>query len=97
MLLSDLNCGGQAQDVSEEKDFSMLPRNHSCDILGRMWIYFCSCSKSLPQAKEFWVNSLGRGHPKQATIYSVLWLLLLTLIKIYNEKEQVKQGKIFEE
>ena len=30
---SYLNCEGLAQEVSEEKNFSMLPRDHSCDIL----------------------------------------------------------------
>ena len=29
----DLNCGSLAQGVSEEKNFSMLPRELSCDIL----------------------------------------------------------------
>jgi hypothetical protein len=28
----DLNCGGLPQEVSEEKRFSMLSRDHSCDI-----------------------------------------------------------------
>ena len=29
----ELNCEVLAQAVSEEKNFSMLPRDHSCDIL----------------------------------------------------------------
>jgi hypothetical protein len=29
----DLNCGGLAQVVSEEKNVSMLHRDHSCGIL----------------------------------------------------------------
>ena len=29
----DLNCGGPAQEVSEEKNFSMLLGDSSCDIL----------------------------------------------------------------
>jgi hypothetical protein len=29
----DLNFGGLAQEASEEKIFSMLPRDHFCDIL----------------------------------------------------------------
>ena len=28
-----INCGELSQDVSEEKNFSMLPRDCSCDIL----------------------------------------------------------------
>ena len=27
-----MNCGGLDQNVSEDKNFSMLPRDHSCDI-----------------------------------------------------------------
>ena len=30
---SDLNCAGLAQEVSEEKNFSMLPRDCACDTL----------------------------------------------------------------
>ena len=33
-IKSYLNCLGLDQEVSEEKKFSMLPRNGSCDILG---------------------------------------------------------------
>lgn len=29
----DLNCGSLAQEISEEKMFSMCPRDWSCDIL----------------------------------------------------------------
>ena len=28
----DLNFGDLAQEVSQEKNFSMLPRDHSCDM-----------------------------------------------------------------
>jgi hypothetical protein len=31
----DLNYGGLVQEVSEEKNFSKLPRGHSCDILAK--------------------------------------------------------------
>ena len=46
----DLNCGGLAQEVSEEKNFNMWPRDCSCDILVKNGC-FCSCLKSLPEAK----------------------------------------------
>ena len=29
----DLNCQWVSQEVSEKNNFSMLPKNHSCDIL----------------------------------------------------------------
>ena len=31
----DLNSVGLAQQVSEEKNFSVFPRDHSCDILSK--------------------------------------------------------------
>jgi hypothetical protein len=34
----DLNCGGLAQEVSEEKNVSLWPRDYSCDILERLWL-----------------------------------------------------------
>jgi hypothetical protein len=43
----DLNCGGLAQEVSEEKNFSLLPRNSSCDISVKNVTAFCPCPKSL--------------------------------------------------
>ena len=47
----DLNCGGLAQDFSEEKTFSMLSRDPPCDILVKNVAAFCPCLKSLPEAK----------------------------------------------
>ena len=47
----DLNCGSLAQEVSEEKDCSMLPRDLSCDILVKNVSAFPPCLKSLPEAK----------------------------------------------
>lgn len=34
----DLNCDGLAQEVSEEKNVSLWPRDYSCDILERLWL-----------------------------------------------------------
>ena len=50
---SDLNCGGLAQ---EEMCFSVLPRDHSCEIWVKIVAAFCSGLKSLPEAK---VKSFG--------------------------------------
>ena len=47
----DLNCGRLAHEVSEEKNFSMLPKDCSCDILVKNVVAFCPCSKSLLKAK----------------------------------------------
>lgn len=53
---SDLNCRGLVKKISEERNFSMLPRNHSCGILGKNVAGLCSCPKYLSEAK---VNSFG--------------------------------------
>ena len=59
---------GLDQNVSEEKNFSMLPRNCSCDILVKNVAAFRHCPESLPEAKvkKFWINSVGRGNLKTA-------------------------------
>lgn len=57
---------------------------------------FCVFKKNLPEAK---LESLGlivfeRKILKQTRFDCVLWLLLDTLMEIYNEKKQNKPGKI---
>jgi len=66
-----------------------------------MWLIFfsfCSCLKSLPEAKlkkSFGlITKLAEKISEQPSIDSVVWLLMFTLMKIYNEKEQAGQGKI---
>ena len=77
------------QEVSE-KNFSMLPRDHSCEILVINVAAFCPCLKSLPEAKvkSFGLIPLAEKISKQPRIVFVMWLLVVTLVKIYNEKEQ---------
>ena len=50
------------------------------------------CPKSLPEAKVKGFGSvlLAEEISKQSSIDSVMWLLVLTMMKIYNEKEQVE-------
>jgi hypothetical protein len=31
---------------------------------------------------------------RQPRIYSLLWLLVITLMQVYNEKEETEEGKI---
>jgi hypothetical protein len=45
----DLNCGGLAQEDSE-KNFSMWPRDCSCEILTKNMAAFCPFQKSLPES-----------------------------------------------
>ena len=92
---SYLNCWGLIKEDSE-KNFSVLPRNHSCDILVNEVATFCPCPKSLPKAKvkSFRLIPLAEEISKQCRIHSVLGLLVFMLIKISNEKEQVEQSKL---
>jgi hypothetical protein len=47
----DLKSGVPVQEVSEEMNFSMMPRDCPCDILAKIVTAFCPCLKSLPVAK----------------------------------------------
>jgi hypothetical protein len=56
------------------------------------FFFFCPCPKSLPgtNMKSFRLNPLAELISKQPSIDSVLWLLVFTLMKIYNENEQAE-------
>ena len=71
---SDLNSGGLAQEFSEEKNFSKLPRNYSCAILVKNVVAFCPCLKSLPEAKvkSFRLVTLAKEISKQLSIDSAV-------------------------
>lgn len=92
----DLNCGGPAPEVSEEKNFSMWPRNCSCVILTKKSV-FLPMSKSLPEAKVkiSGLMILAEEISKQSTIGSVLWLLVFILMNktyILGRKEALGSG-----
>ena len=73
----------------------MLPKIVLCDILVKNVAAFCPFSKSQPsKSEEFWINCTGREISKYTSIDSVMSLLVLTLVKIYIEKEQARQEKI---
>lgn len=85
-----VNCRVPAQEVSEGKDItSKWPKDHSCNILAKNGATFCSFPKSLPGAKlkSFWINGVCRGGFKTASVDSVLWLLVITLMQTYHEKQ----------
>ena len=52
-----MNC--RDQEVSEEKNVSMLPRDWPCNVLGKKMSSFGPGPKSLPKAKE---KSFGLNH-----------------------------------
>ena len=67
----------------------MLLRDCSYDILGENVTAFCPCLKSLPEAKvkSFGLIPLAEEISKQPSIDFVMWILMVTLMKIYSEKE----------
>lgn len=89
----DLNCGGLAQEVSEEKTFSMCPRDCSCDIMLKNVSTFCPCLKSLPEAKvkRFRLITLSKEILKQPSLDPVLWFTLMK--KIFMKGSKLKKEK----
>lgn len=45
-----MNCGGLSQDVTEEKNISVLPSNHSCDRLVKKVTVSLGCCHCTHQA-----------------------------------------------
>ena len=84
------------QGVSEEK-VDMWHRDWSCSILMKNVAVLGPCPKNLPEAKvkSFGLIPLEEEISKQPGIDSVIWLLVITLMEIYNEKKKAVQGKIF--
>ena len=61
---------GPAQEVSDSKNVSKWPTDHSCDtleVVGEV-VGFCSCPKTLMEAKlkMFAINAIDRGDFKTA-------------------------------
>ena len=57
---------------------------------------FCPCPKSLLECKVkiFGLIPSAKEISKQPSVDSVMWLFVVTLMKIYNEKEQTEQSKL---
>ena len=87
-----LNYRTLAQAVLEEENINMCPRGHSCGILVKNMAAFCPCLKSLSelQVKRFGLVPLAEEIFKQSSVVSILWLLVVMVMKIYNEKEQAE-------
>ena len=92
-----MNCRGSAQEVSEEKNIRILPRDCSCDILLKNVTVLCPCQKkiclSAANLENLALTTLAERFFRQPSTDCVAWLLVATLIQIYSEKEQVEQGK----
>ena len=83
-------------EVSEEKNVSMWPRDHFCDMLVKNAAVFCPCLKSLPDAKlkNFHLMLLAEELLKQPHVDYAMRLLVASLMQMYNEKRQAEQGII---
>ena len=71
----------------------MWPRDHSYDILVKNTAAFCSCLKSLPEAKlkSFGLIVFAEEISRQPSVDCVVWLLVASLMQIFNVKEQAEQ------
>ena len=66
----NLSCGGPVQEVSEGKNISKWPRDHSCDNCGMNVAAFCPCPKNLSEAnlKSFELMTLAGEISKQPSV-----------------------------
>ena len=64
----------------------MWPRESSCCILAKNVATFCPCLKTLSEAKmkKFGLILLADEISKQPSVDSVMWLLAVTLKKMYK-------------
>ena len=71
----------------------MWPIVHSCNILAK---YVAVVQKNLPEAKleSYELTILAEEVSRQPNIDYGDWLLVATLVQIYNEKEETEQVKI---
>lgn len=67
-------CTVETLEVSEEKNFSMWPRDCYCKILKKNVSAFCHCPNSLPEAKvkRFRLIALTKEVSKQPGINSIV-------------------------
>ena len=67
----------------------MWPRDHSCNILMKNEVAICAFLKHLPEVKvkSFGFILLVEKTSKQLRIDCVVQLLVITVMKIYNERE----------
>lgn len=88
---SGMDCISPDQEASE----GMNIRHNSWDILAKNVAAFYSCPKNLPQAdmESFGLMSLAEEISIQTHVNSVMWLLMIALTQIYNEKEQASKEK----
>jgi hypothetical protein len=74
----------------------MRPRECSCDILLKNMADFFPCLKNMLEAKlkSLGLMVLSKEISGCSGIDLVMWLLVVTLMRVYNEKQHSEQGKI---
>ena len=74
----------------------MRPRECSCDILLKNMADFFPCLKNMLEAKlkSLGLMVLSKEISGCSGIDLVMWLLVVTLTQIYNEKKQAEQEKL---
>ena len=86
---SDLNCVDLAQEISKEKNFRMCHKDCFCGILAT----FCSCLKSLPEAKvkSLRLIALSKEVSKKPSRDFVFWLSLMK--RCLNKHSKLRKEK----
>lgn len=90
----NLNCGDPVPEVLEEKNINMLTGDNSFDIFVKKNVAaFCPSPKYMTDAKlkSCGLSVLAEEITRQPNIDCLVWLLMTTLIEIYNEKELSKE------
>jgi hypothetical protein len=90
---SNLNCVDLAQEISKEKNFRMWHEDCFCVILMKNVATFCSCLKSLPEAKvkRLRLIVLTKDVSKNLSRDFVFWLSLMkSSLKKHNKLRKEK-------
>jgi hypothetical protein len=91
---SNLNCVDLTQEISKEKNFRMWHKDCVCGILVKNVATFCSCLKSLPEAKVKRLRLIAVT--TEVSIKSsrdfVLWLCLMK--RSVNKHSKLRKEKI---
>jgi hypothetical protein len=93
----DMNCGSLGLEVSEEKNFSMWPRDCSCDILVKIVVTFCPSLKSVLGAKveRFILIALTKEISKEPNGDFVFWLRVVKSILNKHSKLRKEKYKMY--
>lgn len=85
---------GLDQQVSEGKNISMKPRDHSCDSLPKNMAAFALILKVFLRLKRLGLVTLAEKISGQPNIDCVLWLVVIALMAIHTENERAGQREI---